>query len=207
MAAMDAGPEQRAGGVVPATLIPEPEELYACGRRLYPAWMDYCTNVSLPNMAMSLNACAYILWLTEKLRPACAADFGSGFTSYTLRLACDNVWSVDDNDGWLAQTRKFVRRYRLHDDNIVSWDDYQTEPHTHDLIVYDFGNGGFREANMSPVVANLTPAGVAVFDDAQHLGHQTAMRDAADDHGRPFWSLRDWTIDEVTRFAAMIGPQ
>jgi predicted O-methyltransferase YrrM len=184
--------------------IPDADELYACKRRIYPAFVDYVQHVSPKRMAMSLSSCTYILWLAEQIKPRSAVDFGSGLTSYVLRLACDNVYSVDDSPEWLGNTRRFLKRYRADNDQLFLLDEYKEQEHSHDLVVYDFSCGDMRDNNFAYAIGQLTASGVGVMDDANHAGHQQSMLDACDMHGRELLSLKTWTLDEYGRYAALV---
>ena len=77
------------------------------------AYSEYITSVSNEDMAISREACLYILRFCLENKPLKIVDLGSGITSYTLRLyqqySNDDVriYSIDDNKGWLQKSKEF----------------------------------------------------------------------------------------------------
>lgn len=186
-------------------LCPTDEDLKHCRNRLERAYGDYTAHVSPANMAMSLESCAYIMWLALQLDVKRAIDFGSGFTSYVLRVVCDDVVSVDDSPEWLAWTHTFLERHNMHHGRLVLWDDFEPADQTEfGLVVYDFSAGNIRDEHFMDAVAAIAPGGVGVMDDAMHVNHQKSMRDAALAFGYEMCGVEDWTRDEYSRYAAII---
>ncbi len=184
--------------------VPGEGDLAVVAEELHDAYQDYTKHVSPANMAMSLEACSYILWAARKLDVTSAADFGSGFTSYVLRLVCDDVWSVDDSPEWLEWTARFLNRHGRQTGNLTIWDDYKQLDLAHDVIVYDFSSGEMRDANFNFAIGQLRPGGIGIMDDANHQGHQTSMYKAAHANRFDLFGLQDWTKDYVNRFAALV---
>lgn len=213
---MDAGPGQRPCLLVAASvtdsilhlhhpeLVPTETDLKEARARLEVPYHDYTLHVSPPQMAIALETAAYTLWVSQRITLRSAVDFGSGFTSYVLRLVCDDVWSVDDSPEWLDWTRTFLDRYRQDTSQLVTWNDYRTRDLTHDLVVYDFSCGQMRDDNFDFAVGQLRAGGIGVMDDANHQDHQTSMHKAARKHGYGLFGLQDWTRDQYHRFAALI---
>lgn len=185
-------------------LVPTKEDLAAATAELEPAYQDYVKHVSPAQMAIALETAAYILWAASRIQVRSAVDFGSGFTSYVLRLVCDDVWSVDDSPEWLLWTQRFLARHGQANGQLVTWDDYKTQELHHDLVVYDFSSGEMRDANFAHAIGQLNRGGIAVLDDANHQGHQTSMHKAARHYGYDLFGLQDWTRDFFRRFAALV---
>lgn len=172
------------------------------------AYDEYTANVSPDNMAVSLIAATYLLSVCRDKKLVDVADFGSGFTSYVLAHYARTadypvtVTSIDTDPEWLARTDEFLTAHELQS-RLVLWDDYLTEEQAHDLICYDLGGGDVREAGMPVVLDRISPNGVVLFDDAQHIGHADAMRAACRARRRDLYSLRDETLDDYGRFMAV----
>lgn len=182
--------------------VPTADDLRHTYNRLERAYKDYTSHVSPDHMAMSLEACSYIMWLAVQTRAKRAIDFGSGFTSYVLRVVCDDVVSVDDSPEWLAWTRRFLERHSVDNGRCILWDDY--EPVEADLVVYDFSCGQMRDDHFIDAVAAIGPGGVAVLDDAMHINHQKSMRHAALAFGYGLYGLQDYTRDFHRRYCALV---
>lgn len=212
MAAMDARPGERAGElaaaamtVLPSThprLWPTDEDLRGARSRLERAYNDYVCHVSPAQMAISLETAAYVLWLAQRLDAKTAIDFGSGFTSYVLRVAGCNTCSVDDSPEWLAWTERFLARYDCRHGAISLWGEFV--PGKADVVVYDFSSGQMRDDHFTTAVAEIAPGGVAVLDDAQHSGHQQSMHKACAHFGYDLFGLQDITKDYYGRYAALV---
>jgi predicted O-methyltransferase YrrM len=153
-----------------ANLIPPPSIM----RELYDPWLDYVTNVSAPDMAVSLETACLLLHLCRTRNPKRILDLGSGFSSYVLRLHAGkvgaNVTSIDTDADWLAKTGKYLAEHGLSNGDLRLLDDFIAEP-AYDLVFHDIGNGALRNKMASFAADHCAPRGVVVFDDAQHGGH------------------------------------
>lgn len=194
-------------GSVTADLVHEFETIR---RGLIPAYRDYCVHVSTRGHALSLESCTFAYWLCSTRYAKRPADFGSGFSSYTLRRYATSARgegtntqpiSVDDNPAWLGRTSEFLRRLQYDDAGLMMWDDWLASDFTHDLIVYDYSSGAIREAGMKVVVERLDPGGMILFDDAHHTGHRAAMQVACDTFGLEVLDVHDVTLDTIGRYA------
>lgn len=187
-------------------LVPSEQALKDCRARLEDVYADYTENVSPDNMAMSLESASYILWTCEQLTPASAVDFGSGFTSYVLRSAVENVWSVDDDAAWLARTGQFLEHNNLSVSSLVLIDDYKKTFGNlkHDVVVYDFSRGEMRDNNFQFAIDQIASGGVGIMDDAHHTEHSRSMHRACALRRYDLFGLQDWTEDSYGRFAGIV---
>ncbi len=187
-------------------LVPDEGELKEAAHELFPAWADYVTHVSPYVMAISLETSAYILWAARATGATSAIDFGSGFTSYVLRCALDDVWSIDDSREWLDWTGTFLERYgKRYRGRMCQWKFFRYyDQRPRDLVVYDFSGGEMREKYFGYAMQMIAPGGIAVLDDAQHPEHQKTMHQEAREQCCDIFGLREWTRDGVDRYAALI---
>ncbi len=187
-------------------LVPTDTELKEARDELLDAYMDYVTHVSPYVMAISLETSAYILWAARATGATSAIDFGSGFTSYVLRCALDDVWSLDDSAEWLAWTNRFLERYgKSHVGRLCEWKFVRYfDPSPRDFVVYDFSGGDMREKYFGYAMQMIAPGGIAILDDAQHPEHQKTMHQEAREQRCDIFGLREWTCDSVDRYAALI---
>lgn len=170
---------------------------------------EYTRDVSPDNMAVSVLVASYLLYLCRSLKATHVADFGSGFTSYTLaKYATEvdepvTVTSVDDNEEWLGKTKTFIEARGLRS-NLTMWYDYQDADIHHDVACYDLGSGATREAGMELVARRTRPGGVVLLDDAMHYSHRVAMERVARKFKWDLFFLQDDTTDYYGRFAALL---
>lgn len=183
-------------------LWPTPAELSRAGARIRHAYQDYVFHVSPAIMAISFETASYILWVAERTDARTATDFGSGFTSYVLRVAGCVTTSVDDSPEWLGWTERFLDRYQMTDGKVVSFDDYTPGPV--DLVVYDFAGGEKRNEQMELAVGQIAPGGVCVLDDAHSSVHQAKMHETAAQFRYDLFGLQDLTKDYFGRYAALM---
>ena len=171
----------------------------------------YVSTVSTPGMAVSLPTAIYLYHLCCATRPASVLDLGSGFSSYVLRRYARfedqsvTTTSVDDDDEWLTRTADFLRQHDSEADGLRVWSEYQASAEVlkHDLVFHDLASGELREATMAFAIQQLSPRGVVVFDDAQHLGVRERMHAEAARVGLELFSLRMRTLDELGRWAVL----
>lgn len=185
--------------------IPSPSAINEARAQIRSTYIDYCTTVSKRTMAMAYESCAYALCLLRMVKPTDVADFGSGYTSYLLRLYAAeaehvvNVISVDDDATWLARTGEFLERQGLPSDGLLMWDEYMALDSVHDFAIYDFSGGEKREMGMTLVAERTKRNGMVLFDDAQHDGHRASMFAT----GLTIFDSKPYTIDVVQRYALL----
>jgi predicted O-methyltransferase YrrM len=191
-------------------LVPSADERRSIREFLRPAYDEYVSEVSTAGMAASLETARYLMHLCRSLAPERVLDLGSGFSSYVFRqYAADAgrqiaVTSVDDDAGWLEQTRAFLRAHRCEGGDLVAWKQFRRRrPISHGVVFHDLAGGELREAAMSFAMSQVAPWGALVLDDAQHDGHRARMRGEAAVVGMPLSSLRRLTLDSLGRWAVL----
>jgi hypothetical protein len=167
------------------------------------AYQTYVSDVSTPGMAASLETMALLLALCRAERVTSAIDLGSGFSSYVLRIWAREadcvVFSVDDDAGWLARSKKFLAEQGVPLGELCLW---PTVPNrTFDLVFHDLASGIRREEAMT--IALQASSRFVIFDDAQHRGHRAAMTAACAEVGARLYSLRALTVDWMKRYAML----
>ncbi len=187
-----------------SAILPTEDDLADATKRLDDAYNEYVRHVSPAVMTISLPTSAFILALCERLDVSRAVDFGSGFTSYVLRSAVPEVFSVDDSLEWLTWTRGFLDRHHQPTAGVWTWDEFKAYTHEpFDLVVYDFSNGQTRLDNCHYALTQLRKGGVCVFDDCQQEPVQKAIANAAREAECDVFGLREWTLDTFHRYAAL----
>lgn len=179
---------------------------------LLPAYSEYVREVSEADMAMSMEAAVFLLLFCRAEKPQRVADLGSGFSSYVLRLYRDEAdegvetFSADDHPGWLEKTREFLRSRGQDDSGVMHWDDFRTTVKEKqlgfDLIFHDLGDMATRRGAFDDVL-KMTRKGLCIVDD-MHKSRSGFFIDAAHQQARPVYTLRDYTLDQYGRWAALV---
>jgi predicted O-methyltransferase YrrM len=180
---------------------------------LRPLYDRYVAEISSDAWAVSWESSRYLLQLCHALAPTRVLDLGSGFSSLVLRHYASSaphavsVVSVDDDAEWLERTREFLEELGHAGGELRLWSEFVDAPgEPFDLVFHDLASGALRESAMPVVVRSLSPHGVVVFDDAQHLGHRRAAQRAAREAKLATYSLYRSTRDGIGRFALLAAP-
>lgn len=171
----------------------------------------YIAEVSAVNWAASLETCCVLYYLCQQMRPDIVIDIGSGFSSYVLRTYQDSehpqttVYSVDDNSDWLLTTRRYLSEHGFMDDNVISWDEFQTLEHPKaDLLFFDFATPKVRIPVLQQLVKYMRPGSVLLLDDV----HKSNMREASlqliEQHNLKYHDLYKVTCDQIGRYAWVV---
>jgi predicted O-methyltransferase YrrM len=173
----------------------------------------YVAEVSSSAWAISWESVRYLAHICRVLAPARVLDLGSGFSSLALRHYAASaghavsVVSVDDNPRWLDTTRDYLEAHGYSAGELRLWSEFAEAPgEPFDVVFHDLASGDLRESAMAVAVRSLSPHGVIVFDDAQHLGHRRAAQRAARDAKLATYSLYRWTADDIGRYALLAAP-
>jgi predicted O-methyltransferase YrrM len=180
---------------------------------LEPAYHKYVREISTPEMAVSLETSQFLYILAKAIRARRILDLGSGFSSYALRLYSMDarsditVYSVDDNEKWLARTIEFLRLSKIREDNLLDWYSFQhLPPLCFDLIFHDLGNMALRAQALPFVISLLDTKGILVLDDMHKTGagpeggYPEVAHKAVRQAGLALFSARQFTLDRYKRF-------
>ena len=173
----------------------------------------YVAEISSGAWAISWQSVRYLMHICNVLAPARVLDLGSGFSSLALRHYAASaghavsVVSVDDDPRWLDTTRNYLEAHGYSEGELRLWSEFSEAPgDPFDVVFHDLASGDLRESAMTVAVRSLSPHGVIVFDDAQHLGHRRAAQQAARDGKLATYSLYRWTGDDIGRYALLAAP-
>ena len=147
------------------------------------AYNEYVTSVSNESMAISREACLYILRFCLENKPLKIVDLGSGITSYVLRLyqqySNDDVivFSVDDDGNWLPKSKEFCNKHNLNNDNFLgNIELLQEHENEFDLVIHDYGRMPTRTANVVNAFNLAKIGGTIVFDDCHKESYYTHLK-------------------------------
>lgn len=120
----------------------------------------YCTKISSPKMAISLELARFLL--TLDLEGKKVLELGSGFSSKVLRDAGASVTTVDTDPSWLQKTMEYCGTER----GFHLWDEiYPSHAEVYDIILQDIGGMERRAKTLPWVWAHLRWHGILVLDD------------------------------------------
>jgi predicted O-methyltransferase YrrM len=174
------------------------------------AYARYVTEVSHPQHAVSIQLAFYLWELLEARRPRRAADLGSGFSSYVLRLYAKRrdpeveVFSVDDDAGWLERTRGFLETEGLSTERLMLWEDFSAGEL--DLVLHDLGTMPTRAATLADAISRVRPGGAIVLDDVHMPGYRTRVEQELARLGVRHASAEDETLDMLGRYSWIALP-
>jgi len=162
-----------------------------------------------PAMSLSLETARFTIGLCEVLRPAAAADLGSGLSSWLLRWWARrtghrlHVVSVDDAPRWLDRARSFVEASGLPAEEFRTWSQFRDGDRRFDLVLWDFGDVRARAEATGEIWERVAPGGALLFDDIHKARLWRAARGLRRRHRDRLegYSLREWTRDRYGRFA------
>ena len=182
--------------------------LVAANKKLLePYFREYLAEVSIANMAASLELSATILSICQVGGYKKLADIGSGFTSFVLRYYAKTnpgveVYSIDDSAEWLEKTRQFLKKHKLDDSNLLLVEDFVARKLSgFDCIVHDMNYVEVRIHYVDGLLTSLTPDGILILDDMHKpdYRHEIMRKTKAGPFG--VYTLRDFTNDNFGRYS------
>lgn len=178
-----------------------------CKEQLRPYYDDYIRNISIPEMAASLELVAFVYAICKIKNCRKVLDLGSGLSSFVLRLYAQNnhnvtVFSVDDDLDWLRKSQYFVKKYGLSDSGFLMLDElYVSGESNFDLILHDLNFVEVRISEVLQVAKLIGPHGLLIFDDVHKLDYQFALLKKLSKLDMQIYSLKPETIDGYGRYA------
>lgn len=177
---------------------------------LRPYYEYYVEEVSLANMAASLELAAFMYTFCTLNHPAKLLDMGSGFSSFVFRLyAKENpnvqVFSVDDDAVWLEKTKDFLALHQLNTEDFYTLNQFLKTTETEfDCILLDLN---FVEVRINYVERMLEIAksnGIIIFDDVHKPDYLFELLVKLKDKNIKAFDLKPITLDQYKRFALAI---
>ena len=161
-------------------------------------------------MAISREACLYILRFCLENKPLKITDLGSGITSYVLRLyqQCSDddviVFSVDDSKEWLQKSKDFCDKYNLNTNNFL-FDIINLKEHKNefDLVIHDYGRMGTRKSNIINAFNLSKVGGIIVYDDCHKENYYKTLQDTMHTLSQEIIELNE-TEDNFKRFCVKV---
>ena len=196
---------QRSASAAPADLL----------ERLQADHATYITTVSIKRQAASWQFVALLARLLSTGAFSSAVDFGSGFTSYTIRQWSQSAGvslqtaSVDDSPAWLDRTRAYLTQQGVPADHLYVEPDFLAtgSPQRPDLLVYDYSQFEHRTHFLPQIGRFLRPDSIILFDDYQFRPDTAEYHRTLDywcfEHSIKIVDLKSQTIDDYGRYAVL----
>ncbi len=169
---------------------------------------EYVDRISSPNMAASLELCAFMLAICRLRDYARLVDLGSGFTSFVLRYyarergSSTEVWSVDTNKYWLDKTKSFLQDQELNQENLMQWKEFKEKPDLgFDFVLVDL-DGYYRRLHcINTLFPRLHNGGFMLIDDVHKKAYSFSVLHLCRNKGWRCVDLSRYTKDEFGRIA------
>lgn len=168
------------------------------------AHQEYVSAISSPEMAASFELSRFLLCAQKELKVAKAVDLGSGFTSFILRRSgnATTVWSVDDDERWLAKTAAYLSSKGVSTSNLCSLSVFiDSGESDFDLIVLDLNYVEVRKNYIDLVLKRCAPGGMVVFDDVHKPHFRLEVLRHCKGHPVELYDLKPVTTDQYGRYA------
>lgn len=174
-------------------------------------YKNYISNVSRPDMAISLEL-AYYLWVFLKnTGPRSVLELGSGFSSWVLDVGhyAYDILTMDTSAYWLKKTKDFLEYpktshlFRLYNSGDVysNKDIYMCGPY--DLVLNDISRPHRVSTGLLETIYQcLIPKGTMLIDDMHKDEFRVPLEEWVEAKGDlEIDSLRDVTLDCYGRYA------
>jgi predicted O-methyltransferase YrrM len=173
---------------------------------LQPYYDHYVKEVSVPNMAASLELAATLLSICQVSGYKKLADLGSGFSSFVLRYyATTNndvvVYSIDDHREWLEKTRSYLVTSGVSDEHLMTLDDFIGGNFSgFDCIIHDLNFVEVRINYIMTLLPKLSPTGILILDDMHKPDYRHEVLRKLKTEPFDVYDLSDITKDSFGRY-------
>lgn len=178
-----------------------------CRDKLKEPYEQYITEISSANMAASLELGSFLLAVCETKRYTRLLDLGSGLSSFIFRTYANEnpgvtVFSVDDDDAWLAKTRGFLKMKGVDASNMMNLPQFLSLNETgFDCVLHDLNFVEVRIHHVSEVLPRVKPGGLVVFDDVHKPDYRAALLDKLANEKGAVFTLKPVTEDQFGRYS------
>ena len=184
-------------------------ELQEYRKIIEPYHENYIRDFTHPGYAFSLESSALLFWVIARNKPEKILDLGSGFTSFVIRFAKQQLQlnsvctSIDLEENWLDKTKEFLNLHAIQHDclELFSMSDVNLNA-SYNLIVSD--SSGDRTSILETYLPNLAENGIVILDDMHSHRLRKEAREVGIKFGLKYRSLYKFTIDDFGRFAAVL---
>jgi predicted O-methyltransferase YrrM len=174
---------------------------------LQPYFDEYVREVSVADMAASLELATFIYTACQANRYSKLLDTGSGLSSFVFRLYARGqpgvtVWSVDDDAAWLEKTRTFLTKHGLSVENVVELNDFLAlKERDFDCILHDLNFVDVRIKYVDRILDLARPGGFVVFDDVHKPDYRLEVLSLLKHRRASVFSVKPVTQDGFGRFS------
>lgn len=172
---------------------------------------DYVTNVSHPEMAISLELSSFLWFVCLTTNPKLILDLGSGFSSFIFRYYQKTinpkcvVWSIDDDVNWLERTRDYLMLKNVSTRNLCEWQSFREKSNNlikANIILLDLAASKQARIDALPNICNYTNRNTLLIMDDLHkpLFHEAAVSYVKSESLK-YLDLKDYTLDQYERYS------
>jgi hypothetical protein len=177
---------------------------------LKPYFDEYIAEVSVSNMAASLELASTLLSILEKNKYRKLVDLGSGFSSFVFRFYANSnpgveVYSVDDDAAWLEKTREYLKRNNMSDVNLLTLDQFiAADLSGFDCILHDLNFVEVRINHVSMLLSKLSANGILILDDMHKPDYRIEVLKKLQTQPFNVYDLRADTLDSFGRYSMIV---
>jgi hypothetical protein len=174
---------------------------------LEPYYNRYIKEVSVANMAASLELSASLLSMCQAANYKKLVDLGSGFTSFVLRYYAKShrdveVYSVDDSKEWLEKTGEYLRTSDVGVERLMTFEDFINGKFSNfECIVHDLNFVEERIKHVTRLLSLLSSKGILILDDMHKPDYRHQVLHKLKTEPFDVYELRELTIDSFGRYA------
>jgi predicted O-methyltransferase YrrM len=183
------------------------QAISSCREKLRETYDQYIGEISPANMAVSLELSSFLLAVCRVKRYTRLLDLGSGLSSFVFRCYADEtpgvtVFSVDDDEAWLAKTVGFLKKKGVGTTNVMSLHQFHSLRETgFDCILHDMNFVEVRINQVGEVLAMIRPGGLVVFDDVHKADYRAGLLDKLAGERGSVFTLKPVTEDQFGRYS------
>ena len=171
----------------------------------------YLSEVSIPEMVVSLECARVLHAMCLDIQPRGILDLGSGFSSFVFRNFAKQspdavVVSVDDDPKWLEITREFLAARGLNTDNLVCWHDLDEDKFKNlDIIFHDLGQMDVRSQTLKQVLRIASKnQSVLILDDMNKKPYRQYVLSLLRHVSCHYYDGQSFTKDEIGRYSYIV---
>jgi predicted O-methyltransferase YrrM len=178
-----------------------------CREQLKETYDQYTAEISTAGMSASLELGSFLLAACRVKRFTRLLDLGSGLSSFVFRSYANEipgvtVFSVDDDEAWLAKTSGFLKMKGVDTANMMNLSRFLSLNEAgFDCILHDLNFVEVRIDHVGDVLARVKAGGLVVFDDVHKPDYHAALLDKLAAEKGAVFSLKAATEDRFGRYS------
>lgn len=182
-------------------------------KKIIPEYEYYVSNLSSPEMAISLELANFLLAICFQNKPRKIVDLGSGFSSFIFRIYQKQIqedqieiFSVDDNENWINVTKNYLIKNQLSDTNVLNLETFIKLAilETFDLVLLDLNFVEIRKNYISYSIDLLNNQGVLIIDDVHKIEFLREVKKISNKKNKGLVNIKSVVLDKYGRFPIIL---